>query len=44
MRLWAVYRSKIVLLLNGIIIVIGLVAMGLIEGLGYRHVKGETQI
>ncbi|KIJ29209.1 hypothetical protein M422DRAFT_269388 [Sphaerobolus stellatus SS14] len=37
MRIWAVYKSQKILVANGILIILGLAAMGLVEGLSYRH-------
>ncbi|KIJ46866.1 hypothetical protein M422DRAFT_778302 [Sphaerobolus stellatus SS14] len=37
MRIWAVYKSQKILIANGVLIFAGLAAMGLIEGLAYRH-------
>lgn len=40
MRLWAIYRSKKVLYAMTVLIVLGLAAMGAIEGLGYKDFQG----
>lgn len=40
LRLWAVYRRVDVLFAMGGIMILGLIAMGLVEILGYRNVTG----
>ncbi|GJJ14285.1 hypothetical protein Clacol_008549 [Clathrus columnatus] len=42
LRLWAVYRRTDVLIIMGVIMLLGLLAMGLIEGLGYRGVAADN--
>lgn len=43
LRLWAVYRRLDVVIIMGGVMVVGLVAMGLVEGLGYSHVHGMSK-
>lgn len=42
MRIWAMYRSRTVLLAMTVLVLISLVAMGLLEGFGYANVKGVS--
>ncbi|KAF8590698.1 hypothetical protein K439DRAFT_1611832 [Ramaria rubella] len=43
MRLWAMYRSRRVLIAMTIVVSIALVAMGIIEGLGYSKVEATNE-
>lgn len=43
MRIWAMYRSRTVLLAMSVLVLISLVAMGLLEGFGYANVKATSQ-
>lgn len=42
LRLWAVYRRLDVVIAMGVVMIVGLIAMGLVEGLGYSHVHTSS--
>ena len=42
MRIWAMYRSRKLLMVMSIFVCLALVVMGVIEGLGYSHMKGRS--
>ncbi|KAF8529788.1 hypothetical protein JB92DRAFT_607221 [Gautieria morchelliformis] len=43
MRLWAMYRSMRTLIIMTIIVLLALVAMGVVEGLGFTHVQVTSE-